>query len=1194
METRGIKGKFYLDKGRERALVLYRSRRARRIAAATAITLVVFGLLGFLAAPPLIRHQMETRASAALGRPVAVDGLSFNPFTLKLTIEGLHVREADGKAPFVDVDRLVADASWASLFRAAPILDALELDKPAIRLRRTAPQRFNVSDIVERLGSGSAEPGEGPARFAIANIAIHGGQVDFDDRVLDATHRVDHIELGLPFIANLPSATDIYVRPLLAMNVDGSPLRVEGQSKPFADSRESLLTFRLDHLDLPRYLGFVPAPMPVAMPGGKVSGLLDLRFAMADSQPRVILSGRLAVDDLKVTDKSGGPLLELGHGDAELTALEPLTSRYRLGKVALDRLGVRYARLAGGGSNVDALTGGPSAPEPADAKPTDVRIDTLVLNDSRIDYADLAAPAPAHLLLEGVHGEIHGLATVTAPVANLVLGARMAGGHVATKGKLDLPRSRYTGTLSLADVSLPALVPLAPPPIDADIAAGNLGANGELTLDWHEAATVRVTNAKAHVDGFRLVPRHDKAAPVTWSSMKAAVTLVDLASSEARLDSLVLDGLSLDLRRLADGNLDLSRIVLSSPASSTETTSPAWRWSIGHVGLGDGRVTLRDARSGARRDGIELQATAFAVDGLSDDMKKPVKLDLKGALGKGAFSVTGTVRPQPLDAQLVVAARQWNVAPLQSLITVPLNVRIASGLLSMNGQVRYTDRGAAPARIAYRGDATLGRVRVLDKVTDADFLRWSSLSATGMTIRLSEEAPHVDIRGLAMDDFYARVIVNANGRLNLQDVVAGPEAPAAVSVTEVRTAPTPAPAAVDAAPAGPPADIRIGQITLSRGRLNYTDNFIKPNYTADVTQLTGKIGAFGSVGGTAPAELTLEGQLDNDAPVDIRGSINPLTPVAFLDVTAKAQGIQLANLSPYSGKYAGYPITKGRLNVDVHYLLDQRKLTADNHIFIDQLTFGDRIEGPGISHLPVKLAVALLKDSQGRIDVHVPVSGSLDDPQFSVAGLVWRAIGNLIVKAATSPFRLLASIGGHGGREDLGYIEFAPGSAVLDEAGQAKLAEIVKVLTDKPSISLDIVGRVDPAQDESGLRRVTVDDLISEERANAGDDDGTPLTDEKREKYLARAYRHASFPKPKNLLGLNKSLPPDDMRSLLESNVPVDADALRHLAERRAGAVQQWLKGKVDGNRVFVVAPKTDAKGIDDGGKTTRVDFGLH
>jgi hypothetical protein len=326
--------------------------------------------------------------------------------------------------------------------------------------------------------------------------------------------------------------------------------------------------------------------------------------------------------------------------------------------------------------------------------------------------------------------------------------------------------------------------------------------------------------------------------------------------------------------------------------------------------------------------------------------------------------------------------------------------------------------------------------------------------------------------------------------------------------------------------------------------------------------------------------------------VDIEGTINPLAPVAFLDITAKAEGIQLTNLSPYSGKYAGYPIASGRLNVDVHYTLDQRKLSADNHIFIDQLTFGDRIEGPGISHLPVKLAVALLKDSQGRIDVHVPVSGSLDDPHFSVGGLVWRAIGNLIVRAVTSPFRLLASIGG--GREDLGYVEFAPGSDVLDAAGQDKLGQIVKVLGDKPSVSLDIIGRIDTSKDESGLRKVMVEDLIHKEQVSAKGDDTTAPTAEEQDKYLERAYRHADFPKPKNVIGLTKSQPPDEMRTLMETNMPVDADALRHLAERRANAVRQWLQGKVDDKRLFVQAPKLDPKGIDDGGKTTRVDFGLH
>lgn len=1195
METLKARGTVHWNRGRERALAVYRSRRTRRITAGLLIALVVFGLLGFFAAPPLIRSQVESRASAALGRPVTLGGISLNPFTLKLTAERLHIGERDGKAPFIDIDRLTANASWASLFRAAPILDELRIDGPHVRLQRSAPQRFNFSDILDRFAAAPSAPDAGPARFALSNIAVHGGQIDFDDRVLDATHQVDHIEIGIPFIASLPSATEIFVQPLLAMSVDGSPLRVQGQTKPFASSRESMLSFRMDHLDLPRYLGFVPTPLPVAVPSGKLSGLLDLRFTMTEDKPRVVLSGRLTVDELQVKGKDGNDLLQIAHGDAALTALEPLTSRYRLGTVALNGFSMRYARLPGGASNFDALTA-PSAAPAKDAPVTDVRIDALILKDSRIEYADLAAPSPAHLVLDNLQANLRGLSTVTAPIATLDATARTGGGNIATQGKLDLSAKHYAGKLSLKNVSLAALMPLTPPLLDADVTGGSIGADGQLALDWRNAAAVRITDAKANLDGFQLVPRNKRASPVVWKSMAATIALVDLASSEARLDQLTLDGLTLDLKRLANGNLDLASVVKTSSVPAAQAApSAAWRWSIAHLGLSEGSFTLRDAKAPGGRKGITMQATSFSVDDLSDDLTRPLGLDLKGNLGKGTFAVTGKVKPQPLDADLHVKTTRLDIAPLQTLVTVPLNVRVGSGLLSLDGQLRYGIRGKDVARILYRGQATLGRVRIQDKLTDADFLRWTSLSATNMVIRMGEDAPHVAVGGLALDDFYARVIVNANGRLNLQDVVANPEAPGAVSVTEAQATSTPStPAAVPAVagPIAPPAEIRIGQVTLTRGHLNYTDNFIKPNYTADVTQLAGKIGAFGTTGGAPPAELTLQGQLDDNAPVNIVGTINPLTPVAFLDITAKAEGIQLANLSPYSGKYAGYPITKGRLNVDVHYQLDQRKLNAENHIFIDQLTFGERIEGPGISHLPVKLAVALLKDSEGRIDVRIPVSGSLDDPQFSLGGLVWRAIGNLIVKAVTSPFRLLASAGG--GREDLGYVEFAPGSAVLDANAQGKLADIVKVLADKPSINLDIVGRVDPDKDESGLRSVMVDDLVHQEQVNDKGDDTSAPTAAEQEKYLERAYRHASFPKPKNMIGLTKSQPPEEMRTLMETNMPVDADALRHLAERRANAVRQWLQGKADDKRVFVLAPKTDAKGIDDGGKTTRVDFGLH
>lgn len=1191
-----------LAAARDGAVRLYRSHRARKAALIAAIVLAVFGLLGFFAAPPIIRNQLQTRLTAMLGRPVAVGRVHLDPFTLRLQLDRVHIPDRNGRSPFVDVDRMVINASWMSLFRMAPVLDELALQHPQLHIARTAPQQFNFSDILARLRSEPSKPDSKPARFAVSNISVHDGLVVFDDAVTHASHRIDHLELGIPFIANLPHDTNVFVQPLLAMNVDGSPLRITGETKPFAASRESVMDFSLNHLDLPRYLGYVPEALPVAIRRGQLSGQLQLHFVQAKSGPQVRLGGQLRMDDLALATTGGSPILEMDSGSAVLDDVEPLLSRYRLGAVQLDGLDLHYTLRPGGHSNLDALMGKP-APASTSREATDLRIAALTLRDGRLDYTDASGSKPVTLTLQSVHGTLRGLSLLAAPAGTVDLAARLGGGDIGVDGKLDMASSRYQGKLGMKGAALAPLLPLAPPLLDAEVARGTLDVDGQLRADWSKSLDITLQPATLAINDLAL-DRHGRT-PVAWQSLQAGIQRFDLASSTAQLDQVAVHGLQVDARRLHDGGIDIANLVKSSlpPASGKAPASPAWHWSVAHVGIDDSTLALTDPRIPGKRGHAVIKADKFDFDGVSSDLHEPVKLDLAGGIGRGSFHVDGSVRPQPLDADLHVRATRLDVAPLQSLASVPLNVTIASALLSADGHARYREH-RPQALLSWRGRATLGHVRVLDKLTGEDFLRWNSLSASGMDLRLGEDAPYMSVNGIAVDDFYARVIINANGRLNIQDVVANPAA-APVSVTEVQknpvaAAPSPAPApapapastAAAAAAAAPRADIRIGQITLARGHLNYTDNFIKPNYTADITQLDGKVGAFGTAGGP-PAELTLEGQLDNNSPVDITGTINPLAPVAFLDVKGKADGVELTHLSPYSDKYAGYPITSGRLTMDVHYMLDNGKLNADNHIFIDQLTFGDPVEGPGIKHLPVKLAVALLKNSQGQIDVHVPVSGSLDDPQFSVGSLVWHAFLNLITRAVTSPFRLIAAaMGGGGKQQDLGYVAFAPGSAVLDAAAQEKLAQIVKVLQQKPALKLDVTGRIDPKYDESGLRKVMVNDLVQQE---AGDDvDLSKLTPDQYDKYLKKAYKHAKFPKPHNFIGLTKSQPPDVMRKLLETNAPVNADALRHLAERRADAVRAWLRGKIDDKRVFAVATKLDAKGIDDGGKTTRVDFGLH
>nr|WP_239308892.1 DUF748 domain-containing protein [Rhodanobacter sp. FDAARGOS 1247] len=1192
---------------RTRARQLGQSSRARRIAGILASVLLVYALLGFLAAPPLLRNYLQNHSAEMLGRPLSLGQVRFNPFTLNLRVGQLHLPEADGQTPFVDIDQLTLNASWSSLFRLAPVLDELRLDQPRIAITRGKDQRFNFSDLVERFIAKPAPPDSKPARFSLSNISVHGGDIRFDDRLLGARHRIEKLELGIPFLANLPSSTDIFVQPLLAMTVDGSPLRIDGQTKPFASNRESTIGFQLDRLDLPRYLGYVPAAMPVTIPKGLLSGRLSLHFVQTQPTPQLQLTGNLQLDDFALDSSRGEPIARLGHGNIELTDVQPLASRYHLGAMQLERAALFYTQRAGGHSNFDTLM--PPAARNDDSKiddkapPTDLRISALTLQDSALTYADASQ---AKLQLTQLHGSLLGLSTLAGPSAKLDLASQLAGGSLSARGDVDLAASHYAGALELKQVSLVPLQALAASATAARIAKGKLDASGQLRLDWGKAFNLHIEPAQLGISDFALEPQaRGLAAPVAWRQLDAGITRLDLATRNAQLGKVTANGLQVDAVRERDDRINLTSLFADKhpvPASGDE--GPAWRWSIAHLGVEQGSLRLTDRSiAGARPTSLLIEALNGNVEALSDKLDQPRRVKLEGRIGKGSFATTGTLQPLPAVADLQLTTKRLDIAGFVPYASVPLNVDVTSARVSSDGKLHYDGRRSEP-RFDYAGDAAFERVRMQDKVTGDDFMRWRSLRGSRIDLRYGSGTPRVHLGALVLDAFYARVIVNSNGRLNLSDVIAnGEQAP--VSVTRAANTTPAAPQPVSSASTAPAADIRIGEVTLANGQLNYTDNFIKPNYTANLTSLSGRIGAFGTTAGEPPAELVAQAKLDDASPVDISGSINPLLPVAFLDIKGKATDVELTRLSAYSGKYTGYPISKGRLTADVHYLLDQGKLNADNHLFITQLTFGERSNSPGVSHLPVKLAVALLKDTEGNIDVNVPVSGSLDDPQFSLGGMIMRAFGNLIAKAATAPFRLLASAFG-GGHEDLGHVEFAPGSAVLDGPAKDRLGQIVQMLNRKPALTLDISGRVDPSLDEAGLRKVTVDDQIRREKlakesgdkiaadASAATLAEVTVTPDEHERYLRRAYRHADFEKPKNVLGLSKSLEPEEMRSLLETHVNTDAAAMRALAERRAAAVQEWLHGKLDDKRIAIKPPRLDASGINDKGKSTRADFGLH
>ena len=396
--------------------------------------------------------------------------------------------------------------------------------------------------------------------------------------------------------------------------------------------------------------------------------------------------------------------------------------------------------------------------------------------------------------------------------------------------------------------------------------------------------------------------------------------------------------------------------------------------------------------------------------------------------------------------------------------------------------------------------------------------------------------------------------------------------------------------------------VKIGKVVMQGGDVAFTDLFIKPNYSEDLSDISGSVTGLSSQL-DSKADVELRGYFAKTAPVEIRGKLNPLVKDLFLDLKATVRDIELGLLSPYSGKYVGYAIEKGKMSFDVAYKLEHRQLTAANRLMLNQLTFGGRIESPTATKLPVLLAVSLLKDRNGVIDVNLPVSGSLDDPKFSIGGIVLRIIFNLIEKAVTSPFALIGNlVGGGGGGEELSYVEFDDGRAGASSAGRDKLAKLQSALIERPGLKLDIIGRADPEQDREGLRRARFEQQVKVQKLKELVKRGTVVrsVDEitiepnEREKYLRAAYQDAKFPKPRNALGFTKAVPVNDMEKLMLANIVVTDDDLIALANQRGQIAKDAITrdGKVALDRVYLLAPKLDPKG-DNKRKGSRVDFAL-
>lgn len=1187
----------------DRTARIARHPRTRKTAAWLVSITVALGLLIGVAAPPLLRGKMAADLSERLHREVTIERVGLNPYAMTATVRGLRVSDRDSQSTALSFEELHVNLQLQSLWRWGPVIKELRLVKPYVHVIRNEDSTYNFQDLIDEFTS--APRSEGPrARFAVNNIQIIDGKIDFDDRPEQTKHDISSIQLGIPFISSLPSYTDIFVKPSFSADINGAPLRITGESKPFHSSLESTVDLVIDRLRVDDYLRYAPATLNFRVPSGELNGRLAASFRAAkDSASVFTVTGDLQLAQLALEESGGAPLLKLARLDVSIGAIDLFAGKTTVKSVKADGLELHLVRGRDGAINIAGLIARPpeaEAPAPAaDTKPHRYEIGEIALGSATLHLVDESAQGGFQTRFQDLNLAISGLTNEAGKQAGLELSFisdRKERFHHT--GSVQLVPLRVEGSIQLNGLKPAALRPYYQNATALEIRDGSLDVSTRYRFESKNGQTdFKLSELNANLQALRLeLP--GQSQPL-WRLRSLAIRDAALDMADRSLVIGVLEGKNGTgyVERDADGALNYTRVLrVEAPAPAKKDAAKAdapWKIEAKRIALDGFRVDIDDRAGGAPAK-LNLSELFLRVENFSNQKNRPAKARLRARIDQhGLLRLSGTATANPVAAELAVEVHDVDVLSFQPYLGDSVNFRLTGGRFGTQGSLTLAGSGSGPAKVNYRGGVQLSDIGAVESANSQDLLKWKTLALD--EIQFDSEPMRLRIGAVNLADFYSRLIIAADGRINLQNLRKQDEAPQEASAPE-----TPAAAASENERA-----ISIGAIHLQRGNINFSDFLIRPNYSANLTDVDGTISELTP---GAPGTIALQARLDGAAPVDINGKINPLGKELFFDVNADAREIEMNSFSPYSGKYVGYGIEKGKLSFNVTYKVEDRKLSAHNKIILNQLTFGERVESPQATKLPVLLAVALLKDRNGVIDIDLPIGGSLDDPQFSVGGIILRLITNIITRAVTAPFTLLGSVFGAGDSqsgEELSYVEFDHGRSTLSPAAQSKISTLAKAMSNRPALRLELRSRVDPPTDVEGLKRLAIERKVKAQKLKelARGGDAPPSLDEVKidgaeyPQYLRAAYRQETFPRPRNAIGLLRDLPVAEMEKLMMQHAAAGEEDLRRLADERAQAVRTALvaAGQIEAERLAIVAaqPLSGEERAKLKGRPNRVDFAL-
>ncbi|MFT3830574.1 MAG: DUF748 domain-containing protein [Opitutaceae bacterium] len=686
--------------------------------------------------------------------------------------------------------------------------------------------------------------------------------------------------------------------------------------------------------------------------------------------------------------------------------------------------------------------------------------------------------------------------------------ATEAGERFAWRGNIGIAPLASAGHFELGDLALAKYAPFARGFVQLAPAAGKLALAADYEVRLDERRILRLANGSCVLTGLQLAAPGAPAPVLAAAEIRLENFVADAVAHTASAAALSLRGGNLVAERRADGTIDLVALLAPPagapvrPASAPISPAPAgapFTATLGKLTITDTALRLTDHTT-PRPATLAIDQLALTLTDVGTALDRDVPLEANLRWNEsGRIALRGTVRPQPLAATLDLAVDGIALRPLDPYLAPFLDVLITSGTARAKGRLVAALPADAPLDLRWTGDLGLAGFASVDAEFSEPLCGFADLALTGAQLTTRPLALTLD--EIALREPFARVVVMPDRQINLLAALK----PLRASAAQESSPPTKSAAPPDAA--APAPQITIGRFTIAGARLAATDRSIEPTFETELTDFSGAITGLSS-DPAARAAVDLNGRLGS-APLRITGQLNLLAADAFSDVKIVFSGIELPPFTPYSGRYAGYVIDKGKLTLDLRYQLEKRELAAENQFTFDQFTFGQSVDSPDAVKLPLKLALAILRDRNGRISENLPIRGNLDDPDFRYGRVVWHAITNLIVKAATAPFSVLGGL--FGGGRDLSTVEFAGGAADFDAEAIARLDGLVKALTERPGLSLEIASAPQPAADTAGLRASLLEAQLRARKvrelatttSEAIDPATVPLTPEDEQRLLA-------------------------------------------------------------------------------------------